>query len=364
MTTEKKIVPSVSVSYTRNGSSTKANSLGMRPMQERAYERRGEQYLLIKSPPASGKSRALMFIALDKLTNQGLKQAIIVVPEKSIGSSFADEELTRFGFWADWTVKPQWNLCNVAGIENTSVAKSKVKAVGQFLESDDRVLVCTHATFRFAVEELGVDRPRRGALAHLGRDADGHRTRGDVLDHDGVGADLCVVTDADRTEDLRPRADHDAAAERRVPLAVTHRAPAQGRAVEEHDVVADLGGLADDDPHAVVDEQAVAELGGGVDLDARGGPRRLREQASGQPQAGLVPHLVCEPVGPHRVHARVRDGDLEARARGGVFTERDLEVVPQDGPERTKRHGVGAPVSRAGRRRGSSRGTARRSWRR
>ena len=52
------------------------------PMQERAYERRGEQYLLIKSPPASGKSRALMFIALDKLQNQKLKQAIIVVPEK------------------------------------------------------------------------------------------------------------------------------------------------------------------------------------------------------------------------------------------------------------------------------------------
>jgi hypothetical protein len=52
----------------------------MSPMQERAYQRRGEQYLLIKSPPASGKSRALMlmFIALDKLANQGLKQAIIV----------------------------------------------------------------------------------------------------------------------------------------------------------------------------------------------------------------------------------------------------------------------------------------------
>jgi hypothetical protein len=39
-------------------------------MQERAYEKGGEQYLLIKSPPASGKSRALMFIALDKLHNQ------------------------------------------------------------------------------------------------------------------------------------------------------------------------------------------------------------------------------------------------------------------------------------------------------
>ena len=66
-----KSIPSVSVNYARNGSSTKANALGMRPMQERAYEKRGEQYLLIKSPPASGKSRALMFIALDKLQNQG-----------------------------------------------------------------------------------------------------------------------------------------------------------------------------------------------------------------------------------------------------------------------------------------------------
>src|SRR5512135_431509 len=92
-------IPSVSVNYAANGSSTKSNELGMRPMQERAYERRGEQYLLIKSPPASGKSRALMFIALDKLRNQGIKQAIIVVPEKAIGASFNDEPLSKYGFW-------------------------------------------------------------------------------------------------------------------------------------------------------------------------------------------------------------------------------------------------------------------------
>src|SRR5687767_15895563 len=104
MSIEMKSVPSVSVSYARNGSSTKGNGLGMRPMQERAYEKRGEQYLLIKSPPASGKSRALMFVALDKLENQGLKQAIIVVPEKAIGASFYDEPLTKFGFWQDWRV--------------------------------------------------------------------------------------------------------------------------------------------------------------------------------------------------------------------------------------------------------------------
>jgi superfamily II DNA or RNA helicase len=153
MTSKIKSVPSVSVTYARNGSSTKANALGMRPMQERAYEKRGEQYLLIKSPPASGKSRALMFIALDKLHNQGLRQAIIVVPEKSIGASFHDEPLTRFGFWADWTVAPKWNLCNAPGTDNGG----KVNSVGAFLTSDDKVLVCTHATFRFAVDKFGVE---------------------------------------------------------------------------------------------------------------------------------------------------------------------------------------------------------------
>ena len=65
---------SISVEYSQTGSSKVSNELGMRIMQERAYEKRGEQYLLIKSPPASGKSRALMFIALDKLKNQGLKE--------------------------------------------------------------------------------------------------------------------------------------------------------------------------------------------------------------------------------------------------------------------------------------------------
>lgn len=153
MTIEIKSVPSVSVSYAHNGSSTTVNTMGMRPMQERAYERRGEQYLLIKSPPASGKSRALMFIALDKLHNQRLKQAIIVVPEKTIGSSFNDEPLSTFGFWDDWRVEPKWNLCNAPGTDNGG----KVKSVGAFLESEDKVLVCTHATFRFAVDQFGVE---------------------------------------------------------------------------------------------------------------------------------------------------------------------------------------------------------------
>lgn len=146
-------IPSISVTYAQDGKSTSSNSLGMRPMQERAYQKRGEQYLLIKSPPASGKSRALMFIALDKLANQKLKQAIIVVPERSIGASFHDEPLTEFGFWADWKVEPRWNLCDAPGADTNG----KVDAVKKFLESDATTLVCTHATFRFAMDKFGAE---------------------------------------------------------------------------------------------------------------------------------------------------------------------------------------------------------------
>jgi superfamily II DNA or RNA helicase len=94
-----------------------------------------------------------MFIALDKLTNQGVKQAIIIVPEKTIGASFHDEPLSQFGFFEDWHVKPKWNLCDAPGSDNGG----KVNSVAAFLESDDKVLVCTHATFRFAVEKFGVE---------------------------------------------------------------------------------------------------------------------------------------------------------------------------------------------------------------
>ena len=145
-------IPTVNVTYAATGKSKKTNELGMRPMQERAYEKRGEQYLLIKSPPASGKSRALMFIALDKVEHQGLKQGIIVVPERSIGASFGNTDLVKYGFWADWRVEPRWNLCDA-----TITETGKVDAVGEFLKSTDKFLVCTHSTFRFAVERFGIE---------------------------------------------------------------------------------------------------------------------------------------------------------------------------------------------------------------
>ena len=152
----------INASFGATRAYTSANEMGMRPMQARAFARRGEQYLLIKSPPASGKSRCLMFIALDKMHRQGVKQVVIAVPEKSIGKSFASTDLMTHGFWADWEVEPRWNLCDEGGSalgqdESATEARSKVKRVGAFLESDARVLVCTHATLRFAYQAFGPD---------------------------------------------------------------------------------------------------------------------------------------------------------------------------------------------------------------
>jgi superfamily II DNA or RNA helicase len=138
----------VHVKYQQTGKSKSTNELGMREMQQKAFEARTAQYLLIKAPPASGKSRALMFIGLDKLINQGIKKVIVAVPERSIGSSFAKTDLKKYGFFADWEPNPRYNLCT-PGVE-----KSKVTAFLNFLESDEKILICTHATLRFAFDAI------------------------------------------------------------------------------------------------------------------------------------------------------------------------------------------------------------------
>lgn len=142
----------VNISYSQTGKATNINSLGMRQMQAKAYEARLKQYILLKAPPASGKSRALMFLALDKLEYQGIKKAIVAVPEKSIGRSFTNIDLKAHGFYANWEVAKYYNLCD---------AENEQKKVGRFKEfmydTNARTLVCTHATLRFAAKDLPDD---------------------------------------------------------------------------------------------------------------------------------------------------------------------------------------------------------------
>lgn len=142
----------VEINYHQTGKSTNTNELGMREMQARVYQHRKSKYILVKAPPASGKSRALMFVALDKLANQGIKKVIVAVPERSIGRSFKNTDLVKFGFYEDWRVDPQYDLTLNGGQE------SKVQKLLDFLKDpSSRILVCTHATLRFAYQQVADD---------------------------------------------------------------------------------------------------------------------------------------------------------------------------------------------------------------
>lgn len=142
----------INVQYQATGKSTKTNDMGMREMQAKAYAARNSQYLLLKAPPASGKSRALMFIALDKLRTGQVSKVIVAVPERSIGSSFKNTKLMEHGFHSNWEVQNEYNLC-LPGQE-----KGKVISFGNFLESNSKILICTHATLRFAFDKYGASK--------------------------------------------------------------------------------------------------------------------------------------------------------------------------------------------------------------
>lgn len=140
----------VEVNYSSTGESTKTDAMGMRQMQARAYAKRDAQYLLLKAPPASGKSRALMFLALYKLRHQDIRKVIVAVPECTIGASFAPTPLSQFGFFADWQPDIRYNLCT----PDSDTSAGKVNLFKEFMGNDEDILICTHATLRFAFEQL------------------------------------------------------------------------------------------------------------------------------------------------------------------------------------------------------------------
>lgn len=139
----------INVEYEHDGSSIIADSKGMREMQRRVYQKFDSKYLLLKAPPGSGKSRALMYVALEKLKYNLIKKVIVAVPERSIAKSFASTNLSQYGFHSDWVVDPQYDLCTPGGEERKTVAFKR------FMESDEKIILCTHSTLRFAFDQIG-----------------------------------------------------------------------------------------------------------------------------------------------------------------------------------------------------------------
>ena len=132
----------------------------------------------------------------------------------------------------------------------------------------------------------------------------------DILDDDGVCADLRAVADRDRSQQLRPGADRHVVAQGRVALAgLQARAPERHALIEGH-AVADLCRLADHDSRAVVDEELRADPGRGMDLYPGDRPAHVGDRA-GQQRNARAWQTVCQPVGEQRLHPSPAREDLE-----------------------------------------------------
>lgn len=141
----------VKAEYAQTGASINVDSMGMREMQCRVFQKYESQYILLKSPPASGKSRALMYVALEKMKHNLIKKVIVAVPERSIAKSFSSTNLVDGGFHNNWNILPQYDLCAPGGEERKTVTFKR------FMESDAEVLLCTHSTLRFAFDQIGAN---------------------------------------------------------------------------------------------------------------------------------------------------------------------------------------------------------------
>src|SRR5690606_1916706 len=101
---------------------------------------------------------------------------------------------------------------------------------------------------------------------------------------------------------------------------------AEGDAVIEQHVVADLGGLADYHAHPMVDEEPSADLRAGMDLDAGEPARKLRIGAREEAQAP-APQRMRDPMRPHRVQTRVEETDLQPCSGGRIAQARGDDVL-------------------------------------
>src|SRR6185312_14747104 len=100
------------------------------------------------------------------------------------------------------------------------------------------------------------------------RVADHNRAGRDLAQHHGRRADCCSLADRERPQHLRIGADDYVVADGRMPFmsSLVGRRPsaAERYPLIDRAIIADLGGLTDDDADAVVDEEALADRRAGM----------------------------------------------------------------------------------------------------
>src|SRR5207249_1129663 len=143
--------------------------------------------------------------------------------------------------------------------------------------------------------------PLAVAVCYAARYPDHNGVRWHLPHYDRAGADAAAVADREATDDLGPGTHHDIVAERGMALLALQAGAAERDALEQRDVLADLGRLADDDAHPVIDEEPSAEPGRRMDLDAGQEARHVGDESRGRRPA-TIPEPVGEPEEDLGVH--------------------------------------------------------------
>ena len=152
---------------------------------------------------------------------------------------------------------------------------------------------------------------------HPAGDADHGGIFGNLPQDNGICRHTGIISNFDGSQDLGAGAHHHIVAQGRVALALHDASAAQGHALIDQTVVADLGGGADDDAGAMVDDQSSADGCGGMDLHARQPLGKLAQKPRQKPTS-MEPQPVADPVNDNGVQAVVQKQDFPLRPRRRV----------------------------------------------
>src|SRR5205085_151129 len=141
------------------------------------------------------------------------------------------------------------------------------------------------------------------------RYADHRAVRRYVAVYHRVRTDSAVVADIHRADDLGAHADDYVVADGRMALHLLEVGAAERYLMIHQDVVADLGGFADDVAHPVVDEEPPPDLRARMNLDARDEAGDLRDV----PRHQLPEPSRMEGRGPDAMGNPMRPDSLEPR---------------------------------------------------
>src|SRR5450759_5127538 len=161
---------------------------------------------------------------------------------------------------------------------------------------------------------------------HAAGDADHRAIVGHRVHHHRPRTHLHVIADSNVAQHFRARAHHHVVADGGMALALLVAGTAQGHALVEQHVVANLRGLADHHAGTVVDEEAASDGGAGMNLDPGKEAADLRDHARHQRHAPAV-QAVRQAVHQDGVEARVAEKNLQPTLGGRVLPEDGVDPV-------------------------------------